>query len=252
MKLLREPMLHFAVAGALLFAADALLDRGEEAPAENEPVRIGEGEVRWLRETFAGQWRRSPSPEELSGLVANLVEEELFAREARALGLDQHDTIVRRRLAQKLGFLVEDTSRIVEPTDDDLRTFYATNLYRFQTEPRVSLTQVFFSPERRVDAAADASATMIRIAGTQPSDDPAAMGDPSLLEDRFERIDRQGLSSLFGAEFADAVFEAAPGAWTGPIKSAIGLHLVVVTDVEPAQVQAFELRARSGRAGMAA
>src|SRR5512144_748603 len=98
MKILREPLLHFVIAGAVLFGGYTLLDRGEPNAAGLGPVHIGKGEVRWLRETFSNQWRRTPTSEELNGLVTNLIEEELLAREARALGLDQNDTVVRRRL----------------------------------------------------------------------------------------------------------------------------------------------------------
>lgn len=239
MMLLKEPMLHFAIAGALLFAAQALLDRNEGDRPEAEPIRVGEGEVRWLRETFTNQWQRPPTPEELSGLVANLVEEELLAREALALGLDQGDTVVRRRLAQKLAFLIEDTSRLAEPTDEDLRDFYTAQLDRFRTEPRVSLTQVFFSDERRQNAQAVAAAALVKIAAGQDAD-PAGMGDPLPLEDRFESVDRQALASLFGAEFADAVLQLAPGSWEGPIRSSFGQHLVHVTHTEPARIPPFD------------
>jgi hypothetical protein len=101
-KLLREPLFHFLIAGALLFAGYEWLNRGKPQSEALEPVRIGEGEARWLRETFASQWRRQPTADEFNGLLATLVNEEVLAREARALGLDQDDTIVRRRLAQKL------------------------------------------------------------------------------------------------------------------------------------------------------
>ena len=80
-----------------------------------------------MKETFANQWQRTPTDDELHRLVSSLLEEELLAREAKTLGLDQNDTIVRRRLAQKLTFLVDDTSRVAEPSDEDLRQFYDTN-----------------------------------------------------------------------------------------------------------------------------
>ena len=115
LKLLRDPLLHFVVAGSVLFGGYELINRGEMNPPATDPVHIGEGDIRWLKDTFANQWQRPPTEDELRGLVAGFLEEELFAREAKALGLDQNDTIVRRRLAQKLTFLVEDTSRIVEP-----------------------------------------------------------------------------------------------------------------------------------------
>src|SRR6188508_30269 len=126
MRFYRDPLLHFAAAGALLFIGYTLMNRGETDPSTG-PVHIGVGEVRWLKETFANQWQRTPTDDELRGLVAGFLEEELYAREAKALGLDQNDTIVRRRLAQKLAFLVDDTSRIVDPTNEELRRLYHTN-----------------------------------------------------------------------------------------------------------------------------
>ena len=163
MKLYHDPLLHFAVAGALLFAGYTLINRGETDTSPTDPVRVGEGEVLWLKETFANQWQRQPTGEELGGLVAGLLEEELLAREAKTLGLDQNDTIVRRRLAQKLAFLVDDTSRVAEPNEEDLRQFYATNAERFRVEPRLSFTQIFFNPTRRQHAETDAKAALVLI-----------------------------------------------------------------------------------------
>jgi hypothetical protein len=169
-----------------------------------------------------------------------LVEEELLAREARALGLDQGDTVVRRRLAQKLGFLVDDTSQMVEPGDDELRDFYSANLDRFRTEPRLSFAQVFFSTERRPDAEADARAALMKVAATVKGGNPVDVGDPWLLEENFTDIGRRDLSSRFGADFADAVFALAPGSWHGPIRSSFGLHLVQITHIQASEVRPFE------------
>ena len=124
MRLYRDPLLHFAVAGALLFAGYILINHNKTDTPSTDPVHVGEGEVRWLKETFANQWQRTPTADELRGLVGGLLEEQLLAREAKTLGLDQNDTIVRRRLAQKLTFLVADTSRVAEPSDEELRQFY--------------------------------------------------------------------------------------------------------------------------------
>src|SRR6185503_13534867 len=133
MKLFREPLLHFVAGGAILFAGYAWMNSVQSNPSGLEPVRIGEGEVRWLQETWANQWFRGPSTHELQGLIADLVTEELLAREAKAMGLDDNDTIIRRRLAQKLKFLVDDTAHLVEPTEKELRQFYAANANRFRT-----------------------------------------------------------------------------------------------------------------------
>jgi hypothetical protein len=238
-KLTREPLLHFLIAGSLLFGGYEWFNRGVPSQTEG-PVRIGDGEVRWLRETFANQWRRGPTGEEMNDLLARLVEEELLAREARTLGLDQNDTIVRRRLAQKLTFLVEDTSRIADPSEDELRRFYLDHAGQYRTEPRVSFTHVFFSAERRLYAEADARATlaMVSAAGGQREKPPE--GDPLLLEHAYADVDQQAVTSVFGADFARAIFALTPGPWSGPVKSAFGVHLVQVTRLRPAEPRRFE------------
>jgi parvulin-like peptidyl-prolyl isomerase len=202
-------------------------------------VQIGEGEVRWLKETWSNQWLRGPSTEELQGLVADLVTEELLAREAREMGLDDHDTIVRRRLAQKLKFLVEDTSRLVEPTEEELRQFYEANAARFHTRATVSFTQIFFSPAQRKDATSDANAALIELKTAGRSDRAGTIGDRLLLDLEFQDADEQSLSSMFGPDFARAVFALQQGVWSGPLKSGYGVHLVSVAHLTAAKQRPF-------------
>jgi len=236
-RLLKEPLLHFLVIGALLFAAYAWLNRGAADQTKNAgTVRITTNEIAWLKETWSRQWQREPTRDELRGLVTDFLKEELLAREARALGLDQNDTIVRRRLAQKLEFLVQDTSRIAEPTEEDLRRFYEANLERFQTDARISFTQVFFSREKRADAATEAKAALSDLADRGNAAD---FGDRLLVDSELVDADMQSVAGQFGREFAEAVFTLKPGAWSGPIESGYGLHLVRVSEVKPATRRAF-------------
>ena len=116
MKLLREPLLHFAVAGVILFSGYSWFSERQPDADGLEPVQVGQGEIDWLRQLFQNQWLRPPDTRELKGLVTDLVNEELLAREAEAMGLGEDDGIIRRRLAQKLKFLVEDTTRLAQPT----------------------------------------------------------------------------------------------------------------------------------------
>jgi hypothetical protein len=240
LKLYKDPLLHFVVAGAILFAGYVLINRTETITPSTGPVHIGVGEVRWLKETFANQWQRTPTDDELRGLVAGFLEEELYAREAKALGLDQNDTIVRRRLAQKLAFLVDDTSRIVDPTNEELRRLYHTNAERFRVEARVSFTQVFFNPEQRLHPEADAEAALVSMSTAGGDDRATTMGDPILLESEFHDVDAQTVSNVFGADFARAVFLLKPGSWAGPVRSGFGVHLVRVTNLRPAALRPFE------------
>ena len=239
MRLLKEPLVHFVVAGAVLFGGYSLINRSGQSPSPAEPIRIGEGEVRWIKETFSSQWRRAPTAEELSGLLAGFLEEDLFAREARALGLDQGDTIIQRRLAQKLTFLVKDTLRVADPSDGDLRQFYSANAGRFQTGARASFSQIFFNPEHRRNAESDAEAALVSVSasGSQVSQ---PVGDPLLLEENFVDVDEPSLSSMFGADFARAVFALTPGAWSQPIKSGFGVHLVHLISLTPTESRRFE------------
>jgi hypothetical protein len=236
---LREPFLHFLVGGGLLFVAYAWLNPSVPgADPEPREVRIGAGEVRWLTDTWVRQWHREPTPDELRVLVSNLLKEELLSREARELGLDENDTVVRRRLAQKLEFLLQDVARIPEPTDDELRRLYEASPEVHRTEPRVSFEHVYFSRARRKDAAKDAADALASLRKV-PSADVTQMGDPLLVDAEFRDADRRNVESAFGPEFARAVFTLRPGAWHGPLVSAYGVHLVRVDSADAARPRAF-------------
>jgi hypothetical protein len=241
MRLLREPLLHFLIAGVLLFGGYEWLNRAAADSTSEGPVRIGLGKVRWLQQTFANQWRRGPTAIELNELLATLLEEELMASEARALGLDRGDTIVRRRLAQKLAFLVDDTTRIADPSEDELRRYYTDHAERYRDQPRISFSHVFFSPARRAHADGDARMALpLASAASGNAEAGEPEGDPVLLEHSYAELDPSAVGSLFGAEFASAVFALTPGMWSGPVKSAFGVHLVRVTQLRPASTHGLE------------
>ena len=239
MTLLREPLLHFAVIGAMLFGGYSWLnDRNVEATAAL-PVRIGEGDVRWLKQIWSGQWLREPTAEELKGLVDNLLNEKLLAREAEAMGLEQDDTVIRRRLAQKLRFLVEDTAQLAEPSETQLRQYFAANAIHYETPGKLTFKQVYFSPEHRTDAAVDAKAVLAAL-NAQSGAEPPTVGDRSILGDGFEDTDELALSAMFGADFAREVFALEPGRWRGPVKSGYGFHLIFVREHTPKAQKPFE------------
>jgi hypothetical protein len=236
---LEEPLLHFLIAGGLLFGLYAWLNpAAQNTGSESRQVRIGAGEVRWVMQTWSRQRQREPTTEELRALVKSLVREEVFSREAREMRLDENDTIVRRRLAQKLEFLMQDTARIADPTEDDLRGFYQSHPERFQTPGQVSFTQVYFNPQRRKDAARDAKTALARLPGPALID-TSEIGDHLLVEAHFRDADEQTVASTLGPQFSGALFALQPGAWHGPIVSGYGLHLVYVSKVEPPRTRPF-------------
>lgn len=236
MTLFREPLLHFAVIGVVLFGGYSWL-HDEQPAAADEPVRVGEGDVRWLKQTWSSQWLRNPTEDELKGLVDDLLNERLMAREAKEMGLDQDDTIIRRRLAQKLKFVIEDTAQLAEPTDAELRQFYDANPARFATQARLSFKQIYFDPEHRADAAADAQMVLAEL---NTGGKPEPGGDRLLLGNRFDDASELAISGMFGADFAREVFAVEPGQWRGPVKSGYGLHLVFVMQRTATTPKPFE------------
>src|SRR6185503_4026328 len=199
-RLRRDPLGHFLLLGALLFAAYALLGGGRSRTDAANPVVIGAGEVRWLTETWSRQWRREPTQEELRDLVNGLVREELLARAARDMRLDEDDVIVRRRLAQKLEFVLRDTAADGEPTDAELEGLLAEHPERFRVEARRSFSQVLFSASR-ADPRADAAHALRQLTASRS---PAAKrwGDPQLLPESLRDADEQSVVAAFGPAFA--------------------------------------------------
>lgn len=224
---LREPLLHFLVVGALLFAAYAWLNR--ETVEEPRVVRITAADVKWLKLTWSRLHRLPPNQQELRGLVNDYLKEQLLAREAKAIGLDEDDTIVRRRLAQKMEFLVQDTIRLAEPGEDVLRNFYNSQRTQYQIPVRVTFSQIYFK------STAAAQQGFYALAKHGPDD----LGDPTLLGREYSQIDEQSVARIFGQHFASTIFALEPGAWRGPLSSAYGFHLVRVDTRQAAQRRPF-------------
>ena len=224
----REPLLHFLIAGGLLFAAYGWLN--QESADEPQTVRISVAEVNWLKETWTRQWQRPPTEEELRSLVTDYLKEALLAREAAEMGLDDNDTIIRRRLAQKMAFLVLDTARILEPEEAELRRYYDTNRSNYQAPARVSFTQLFFKNE------SDAKQGLAHLSTRSPDE----LGDPSMLERNHAEADVQAVRSQFGDAFSREVFDLETGQWLGPVVSTYGHHLVRISAREAVQPLPYE------------
>ncbi|TDJ33969.1 MAG: peptidyl-prolyl cis-trans isomerase [Gammaproteobacteria bacterium] len=228
MKFLKEPLFHFLALGAALFLLYGLVS-DDSGGSQNQLV-VTRGDIRQLADMWQMQWRRPPTPRELQGLVDAHVKEQILYREALAMGLDQDDTIVRRRLAQKMEFLAQDIARWVEPTDEDLRTFLAENPELFRTPVEVTFTHVYVSPDQRgASARQDAEALLTQLRTMGPGADTSAMGDRFMLQKHYSAAEWE-IARLFGSQFAADVVALEPGDWQGPVESGYGLHVVLVQD----------------------
>jgi len=237
----RDPLFHFLVIGCALFGAYLLLDddRGDPPPTE---IRLTLDDLSQLLTGFEAQWGRQPTQEEFNALVEDLIRQDVLYREALALGLDKDDTIVKRRMVQKMQFLAEDLAAAHEPTRDELRDWFAQNADLFVLPPRLSFRHLYFSPDKRGEhAREDAAAAMEVLEGTpQTAAAESAPGDAFMFQDYYRERTPQTIARDFGPEFAEAVMTLAPGSWQGPIESGYGWHLVFVDAVIPSRVPAFE------------
>jgi hypothetical protein len=228
-RLLREPLLHFLLIGAALFLLYGALNRGRsDAPRE---IVISEARVAAIAENFATVWMRPPTAVELKGLIDDYVAEEIYYREAVAMGLDQDDTVIRRRLRQKMEFISEGVADSVEPTEAQLQQYLVQNAGKFAQPAELSFRQVYLSTERRGDTVrADAEKLLAELQAGRGPADPAEAGDATLLPATMETASPQAIANAFGQAFARQVDEMPVGQWSGPIESAFGLHLVRVDE----------------------
>src|SRR5512136_978482 len=147
-RLLSEPLVHFLLLGAVLFAVYHYVQPDRGAAPSSKQIQMTLDELAQLAVLFQSQWRRDPTPEEFSRLVESKVQQEVLYREALAMGLDKNDEIVKRRMAQKMQFLAEDVAAAREPTTDELKNWYEKNSAKFALSPRLSFRHLFFSPDR--------------------------------------------------------------------------------------------------------
>jgi peptidyl-prolyl cis-trans isomerase C len=239
---LREPLLHFLLLGAALFAISRVLNPSAGKPTPSRQIVLTLDDVRQLQIGFAARWERSPSRQEMLSLIENRIREEVLYREGLALGLDKDDTIVKRRMAQKMEFLAQDVSDAREPTSDELRTWFAKHPEQFAQPGRVTFSHLYFSPDTRgPHAHDDATEALAKLAGMpEDSPDTKTLGDPFMFQSYLADRSPEQLAKDFGPRFARSLFDLAPGSWQGPIESGYGWHLVFVESSTPGRVPAFE------------
>jgi len=239
---LREPLVHFLVLGAALFVVSRAVKPATDRTAPSRQIVLSLDDLRQLQIGFAAQWQRPPTEREMLGLLENRIKEEILYREALAMGLDKDDTIVRRRMAQKMEFLAEDVSTAHEPTTEELKAWFAGNTAMFTQPARVTFRHLYFSPDRRGRTARpDATAALAKLAGKPAGwTGAAALGDPFMFQDYLADRTPEQIAKDFGPPFAKALFSETPGAWTGPIESGYGWHLVFVDSLTPERAPSFE------------
>ncbi|MCA3488550.1 MAG: peptidyl-prolyl cis-trans isomerase [Rhodobacter sp.] len=239
-RLLREPLVHFAVLAGVLFGL--LSEPSAPDPvADVSRIVISGAEVERMALAWAQRWQRPPNEDELAGLVDEAIREQVLYREALALGLDRDDVVIRRHLRQKYEFVTQDLAYDTDPDEATLRAYHKARPDRYAQSAQVSFSQILFSTDRRGAAAGTDAARALADLQTATAPDAAdLLGDATSLPSRFDRMSTAEVEAIFGPDFAAALVGQEPGRWAGPIPSGYGLHLVLVSEKISGGQLAFE------------
>jgi len=241
-QMLREPLLHFLIIGAALFGIYSYMNRGRVGIDPSRQIVVSLDDLRVMDTYFVSEWHRQPTPQEFQAMVEDKVREEVLYREGLAMGLDKDDTIVKRRMAQKMQFLTEDVAAAHEPSTAELKAWFDKNKDKFALPSRYSFRHLFFSPDKRgKNAQQDAANAWAKTSG-QPENSTlaASTGDSFMFQDYYGDRTPSAIAKEFGPQFAVALEKLKPGSWQGPVESGYGWHLVFVDTVIPGRIPAFE------------
>jgi hypothetical protein len=230
MKLLREPLFHFLVLGVALslvyaVASDLLTTRA------GRRIDITAADVQLMAENWERRWQRPPTETELRGLVEARVREEILYREALAVGLDENDAVVRRRMVQKVELLTQDLAMLADPTDQELQSFFKERQEDYRIPPLLTFSHVYFNMDERGAAGEeDARRVLAAIRAESPPPRRASeRGDRFMLGYDYSLAAPDEVQRDLGGHFTDELFQLDTG-WHGPIASAFGLHLVHIVE----------------------
>jgi hypothetical protein len=228
-KLLREPLIHFLLIGLALFLVFKIAG-GEESQSPDEIV-VSQGAIESLAMSWEKTWQRPPMPHEMEGLIKSYIKQEVLYREALAMGLEKDDTIIKRRLGQKMTFLFEDVADQSEVTDEQLTQYLTGNEETYRIDPQFTFSHVYLNPDKRGEnLEEDARLLLAELQGSQGTGGEAPYGDSLMLPASFESLPAREADRQFGTGFAAQLAELSTGEWTGPVRSGFGVHLVFIEE----------------------
>ena len=238
----REPLLHFLVIGAALFAVYYWRNPSAANSDTSRRIELTNDDLRQLEISWTAQWQRPPTPDEMRNLVEDKVHQEILYREGLALGLDRDDTIVKRRLAQKMEFLSDDVSALRDPSLDELKKWYAKHGAQFTLPSRITFRHLYFSSDKRGSKARDAAvAALAKLPDNSAATiDLTSLGDRFMFQDHYAESTSDQVAKVFGTRFAEELLKLRPGKWNGPVESGLGWHLVWVDAITPRRTPDFE------------
>ncbi len=233
-RLLREPLLHFATIGGLIFLLFAAVNDRREMPAN--VIVITAGRIDQLATSFSSVWKRSPTPDEIKALIKGEVREEVYYRDALALGLDKNDAIVRRRLKQKMEFLTDTGAYLQKPAAGELKAYLAANAKTYRHGARLAFEQIYLGKSPKPASIAQ----LLSALRSNSVPDPFTLGKRTFLPTQLRPSLPNAVDSLFGRGFFEQLAKFPSGVWNGPVTSTYGAHLVRIVRSMPARMPSLD------------
>ena len=213
--LLREPLLHFILLALVVFVSTTACRQQRDQsdrPRSSSPPRRSEQ----LASIFAETWKRPPPSRELKSLIDDYVREEIYVREALALGLDRDDTVIRHPFTPKNGVPYSSRPRERDADRRRARELPEEQARTIRDRLQAAFQQIFINPQRHGEGTEREVRSALEMLKTGPEVDPASMGDPTLLPAALPLSDKSSIGQVFGVEFADALDHGEIGQWQGP------------------------------------
>lgn len=233
-RLLKEPILQFFLLGAGIFIIFGYI--GEQQDYTSKKIIVSSGQIERLTEGWKKTWMRPPTVDELKGLIKDHINEEIYYREALAMGLDQDDIIIRRRLRQKMEFLYQDLNAPMNPTNSELQNYLDENTEKFRTDPSFSFRHIYLNSDQRgKNTKQDAQNLLDKLKGN----DSLVInnsGDTFALPLTYDSVSKTQVTNLFGKDFAENLIGLEPNIWQGPVSSSYGLHLVLIKEWKQSEI----------------
>ena len=211
----------FFAIGLLIF----ILDIGFNAEQDSKDIYISDQELTSLLSAWKSQVGRPPSDEEIVSIINNFVQEEILYREALLLNLDQEDRIIKRRLAQKITFLKQETIPD-DPSEEELERFFEQNKNDYYVPATYSFSHHYFSKESGARERASKAFNAYQADGAE------IIGDPFFLGKNFYQNTANEIKKNFGELFFLSVENLSINEWSGPHESAFGYHIILLKEVK--------------------
>lgn len=236
-KWLKEPLLHFLLLGALIFLLYSQTNPSEDSDYK---IVIDDDKINHINALWELQWKREPTQEELKGLIDNYIRQEIMYQEALRLNLDHNDEIVKRRLSQKMEFMANDLTKLIEPaTEEKLQRYFDRNKEKYKIPTSYSFKHITFNRSNHSDPKKFAE-TVLAKADVFSKDALDAKGDDFMIPSEFENSSKFEIIRTIGESFYTALENQPLNRWIGPISSGFGEHLVFISEKENAHISDFK------------